>query len=185
MLTIAEMASDALGKSLAEDYRRLFGASRVDAAERLDGIARIALECIGKSDALYHNLEHTLLVTQVGRDILRGRTLTERIEPEDYSHLVIACLLHDIGYVRGVLKGDRADSFVVGPNGERATLPRGSRDARTCPSSSGSRKSQSARRFAPQPDRRVRYAVAGAACRVLDRSSCPRPILPTPSIVRS
>ena len=129
MLTIAEMAADGLGKSLAEDYRRLFGTSRQDAAERLDGIARIALECIGKSDALYHNLEHTLLVTQVGRDILRGRTLTERIEPEDYSHLVIACLLHDIGYVRGVLKGDRADSFVIGPNGERATLPRGSSDA--------------------------------------------------------
>jgi hypothetical protein len=41
MLTIAEMAADGLGKSLAEDYRRLFGASRVDAAERLDGIARI------------------------------------------------------------------------------------------------------------------------------------------------
>src|SRR3954452_25557350 len=129
MLTIAEMAADGLGKSLAEDYRRLFGTSRQDAAERLDGIARIALECIGKSDALYHNLEHTLLVTQVGRDILRGRTLTERIEPEDYSHLIIACLLHDIGFVRGVLKGDRADSFVVGPDGERATLPRGSSDA--------------------------------------------------------
>jgi len=43
----------------------------------------------------------------VGRDILRGRTLTERIEPADYAHLIIACLLHDIGYIRGVLKGDR------------------------------------------------------------------------------
>jgi hypothetical protein len=53
---------------------------------------------------LYHNLEHTLLVTLVGRDILRGRMMCERIEPDDYSHVAVACLLHDIGYVRGVLK---------------------------------------------------------------------------------
>src|SRR4051794_30746584 len=32
-------------------------------AERLDAISRVALECLGKSDALYHNVEHTLLVT--------------------------------------------------------------------------------------------------------------------------
>src|SRR5829696_9321697 len=129
MMTMPAIIADELGKHLADDFRRLFGSSHQDEAERLDSIARVALECLGKSDALYHNVEHTFLVTWVGRDIIRGRTLTERIEPEDYSHLIVACLLHDIGYVRGVLKGDRADSFVVGPNGERATLPRGSSDA--------------------------------------------------------
>src|SRR5215216_7589015 len=106
MITLSAMAADALGKALAEDFRRLFGSSHVQAAERLDSIARVALECLGKSDALYHNVEHTFLVTLVGRDIIRGRTLTERIEPEHYSHLIVACLLHDIGYVRGILKGD-------------------------------------------------------------------------------
>jgi hypothetical protein len=39
--------------------------------------------------------------------------LTERLEPDDYSHLIVACLLHDIGYVRGILKGDGKDWFVV------------------------------------------------------------------------
>ena len=34
-----------------------------------------ALECIGNSDALYHNVEHTMLVTLAGHDILRGRAL--------------------------------------------------------------------------------------------------------------
>ena len=47
-------------------------------------------------------VEHTLLVTLVGRDILRGRILTERLEPDDYVHVIVGCLLHDIGYVRGI-----------------------------------------------------------------------------------
>jgi hypothetical protein len=42
-------------------------------------IARIALECIGNSDALYHNVEHTMLVTLAGHDILRGRALHAHI----------------------------------------------------------------------------------------------------------
>lgn len=133
MMTMPEMAADTLGKLLAEDVRRMFGSSHHEHAERLDGIARIALECLGKSDALYHNVEHTFLVTLVGRDILRGRTLTERLEPDDYAHLIIACLLHDIGYVRGVLKGDHENSFVVDASGRAVGLPRGSSDAALAP----------------------------------------------------
>ena len=79
MITISAMAADALGTALAQDFRRLFGSSHVQAAERLDSMAHVALECLGKSDALYHNVEHTLLVAQVAHDILRGRTLTERL----------------------------------------------------------------------------------------------------------
>jgi hypothetical protein len=133
MMTMPELAADTLGKLLADDVRRLFGSSHHEHAERLDGIARIALECLGKSDALYHNVEHTFLVTLVGRDILRGRTLTERIEPDDYAHLIIACLLHDLGYVRGILKGDHEDSFVVDTDGRTVTLPRGASDAALAP----------------------------------------------------
>ena len=65
-------------------------------AERLGALARSTVECLGRSDALYHNLDHTVLVTLVGRDILRGRMMCERIEPTDYAHLITACLLHDI-----------------------------------------------------------------------------------------
>jgi hypothetical protein len=129
MMTMPEMAADHLGRLLAEDVRRLFGSAQHEHAERLDGLARIALECLGRSDALYHNLEHTLLVTLVGRDILHGRVLTERLEPDDYAHLIIACLLHDIGYVRGILQGDRDGGYVVDPDGRTVTLPRGASDA--------------------------------------------------------
>jgi len=129
MRTMPDIVADELGKHLAEDFRRLFGSAHQDRAERIDGIARVALECLGKSDALYHNVEHTFLVTLVGQDIIHGRMLTERIEPQDYSHLIIACLLHDIGYVRGILKGDSNDRFVVDESGRTVTLGRGASDA--------------------------------------------------------
>jgi hypothetical protein len=133
MMTMAAMAADALGQLLAEDVKRWFGSAHHEHAERLDAIARIALECLGKSDALYHNVEHTLLMTLMVRDILRGQTLTERLEPDDYAHLIVACLLRDIGYVRGILQGDRDGSYVVDASGHRVTLPRGASDAALTP----------------------------------------------------
>ena len=99
----------------------------------MSGVFRRAYAVVGLSDALYHNFEHTLLVTMVGRDILQGLTLSRRIEPSDYSHLIIACLLHDIGYVRGILGGDTETEFVVDSSGTKITLPRGSSDAALTP----------------------------------------------------
>jgi hypothetical protein len=133
MITMLEMGASELGRHLVDDFRRLFGSSHEDKAERLGSAARIALECIGKSDALYHNVEHTFLATLVGRDILHGRILTERLEPDDYTHLIIACLLHDIGYVRGILKDDGKGRFVVDDSGQAVTLKRGASDAALAP----------------------------------------------------
>jgi 3'5'-cyclic nucleotide phosphodiesterase len=103
--TITALAANKLGKFLAKDFRRVFGPAHDDMAERLGSLARSTIECLARSDALYHNFEHTLQVTMVGRDILAGMTLSQRIEPTDYSHLIVACLLHDIGYgaVRNVV----------------------------------------------------------------------------------
>ena len=102
-------------------------------AERLGALARSTIECLARSDALYHNFEHTLQVTMVGRDILEGMNLSQRIEPTDYSHLIVACLLHDIGYMRGVLSGDTETEFVVDDSGKTITLPRGASDAALSP----------------------------------------------------
>src|SRR4051812_18477462 len=106
MKTIMASAARRLGRILAADFRETFGSAEGDAAERLGSLARITIECIGRSDALYHNYEHTWLVTMVGRDILHGLAMSRRIESSDYIHLIVACLLHDIGYVRGILSGD-------------------------------------------------------------------------------
>jgi hypothetical protein len=133
MRTITAMAAMALGSYIVEDFHELFGSGYQDIAERVGSLARGTIECLGRSDALYHNLEHTMMVTLVGRDILRGRMMCERIEPDDYSHLIVACLLHDIGYVRGVLKEDTETEFVVDGGGKRVKLERGASDAALTP----------------------------------------------------
>ena len=120
MKTITALAANKLGKFLAKDFRRVFGPAQDDMAERLGALARSTIECLARSDALYHNFEHTLQVTMVGRDILEGMILSQRIEPTDYSHLIVACLLHDIGYMRGVLSGDTETEFVVDDSGKKS-----------------------------------------------------------------
>src|SRR5437016_4191831 len=133
MMTLPELAADALEEFLGSYMRRRFGSSQAHLVEIVPAAARIALECIGNSDALYHNVEHTLLVTLAGHDILRGRALHTHITVTDYAHVIIACLTHDIGYVRGLLKEDDADGFVIDASGRKVTLPRGSSDASLMP----------------------------------------------------
>jgi hypothetical protein len=129
MITVPELAADALSNFLSTSIQRRYGSSPGRLLEIVPPIARIALECIANSDALYHNVEHTMLVTLAGHDILRGRALHTNLPPEDYGHLIIACLVHDIGYVRGVLKDDDSEGFVIDAQGRKITLPRGASDA--------------------------------------------------------
>jgi hypothetical protein len=133
MITLPELAAEALGSFLAADMKDRFGTSHARLAEIIPFAARLALECIGNSDALYHNVEHTMLVTLAGHDIFKGRALLTDSTPSEYSHFIVACLTHDIGYVRGIVKGDGNDSVVVDPEGRKVALPRGSSDALLAP----------------------------------------------------
>ena len=132
MMTLPELAADALEDFLRSYMQRRFGPSQ-GLGEIVPNAARIALECIGNSDALYHNVEHTLLVTLAGHDILRGRALHEHMTADDYGHVILACLLHDIGYVRGLFRDDDDEGFVIDSTGSKVTLPRGSSDAGLMP----------------------------------------------------
>ncbi|MFO0993793.1 MAG: HD domain-containing protein [Hyphomicrobiales bacterium] len=131
MMTVPELTANALGSFLSKYMSRRYGSLSQDArvVELVPSIARIALEFIGNSDALYHNVEHTMLVTLAGHDILRGRALLTHMPAIDYAHLIVACLTHDIGYVRGILPGDDDDGFVINEEGKKIKLPRGSSDA--------------------------------------------------------
>ncbi len=133
MITVPGLAAEALGSFLAEHMNRRFGATQAGLTELIASVARLALECIGNSDALYHNVEHTMLVTLAGYDIIKGRALLMPTQPADFAHLIVACLLHDIGYVRGILKGDSADGFVTDDKGGKTKLPRGASDAALTP----------------------------------------------------
>jgi hypothetical protein len=122
-----------LGSFLTEDMTRRFGSTGACLTEVIPLAARLALDCIGNSDALYHNVEHTMLVTLAGYDIMTGRALLMRTDANDFAHVIIACLFHDIGYVRGILKDDGPDGYVVDGKGGKTKLPRGASDAALLP----------------------------------------------------
>src|SRR5580700_2711651 len=63
MLNPTSLLADALGRNLAETYRRIYGDQEPRMGHALDEAARLVIERIASSDALYHNCEHTALVT--------------------------------------------------------------------------------------------------------------------------
>ena len=67
MMTLPELAADSLEEFLGDYMRRRWGSSQGHVVEIVTTAARMAMECIGTSDALYHNIEHTMLVTLAGR----------------------------------------------------------------------------------------------------------------------
>ena len=93
MITVPEIAAEALGSFLANDMNRRFGSSHARLTELVPSLARLAIECIGNSDALYHNVEHTMLVTLAGHDIMLGRALLVPTEPSDYADNFVEFLL--------------------------------------------------------------------------------------------
>ena len=133
MITLPQLAAEGLGSFLAADMKDRFGGSHARLAEIIPFAARLTLECIGNSDALYHNVEHTMLITLAGHDIFKGRALLTASTPAEYSNFIVACLAHDIGYVRGVVKGDASDGLIVDAAGRKVALPRGSSDAALAP----------------------------------------------------
>jgi len=133
MITVPELAAEALESYLSTDLNSRFASTEGGLTELIPSLARLSLECIGNSDALYHNVEHTMLVTLVGYEIMKGRSLVLSTSASDYAHVIVACLLHDIGFVRGILKGDGDNGYVTDAKGGRAKLPRGSSDAALTP----------------------------------------------------
>jgi hypothetical protein len=57
VITFPKLAADALGSFLASEMKNRFGSSHARLAEIIPFAARLALDCIGNSDALYHNVE--------------------------------------------------------------------------------------------------------------------------------
>src|SRR5262245_18236866 len=151
MLNPTSLLADALGRNLAETYRRIYGDQEPHIASGLDEAARLVVERIASSDALYHDCEHTALVTLCVQDSLRGRRLERSVSPSDWGHAILAALNHDIGYVRGICAGDTKEHFVIDAAGNVVTPPRGASDAFLMPYHVERGKIFVRERFAPVP----------------------------------
>ena len=98
--------------------------------ELLERAIREALETLLTCDCSYHDMHHSMLVTDAGQVILRGRMLSNGdITASDWLHAVIAMLYHHIGYIRGVLKQDGNASYQIDEMGTRIDAPMGATDA--------------------------------------------------------
>jgi hypothetical protein len=108
---------------LQTGYR--FGLGLVPGSDLLGEVATEILMAIARSDAAYHNLEHTIQVALVGQEILQGKHRCEgNVTPDDWLHFLLALLCHDIGYIKGICQGDRPDEnrFVTGQGSDCITL---------------------------------------------------------------
>ncbi|MDY6936683.1 MAG: metal-dependent phosphohydrolase [Cyanobacteriota bacterium] len=136
MYNPTRLAIDNFITCLQDSYHHIYGSYNRAYTELIAWIGRMALEQIANSDALYHNVEHTIFVTLVGQEILRGKHIAQGgISPEEWLHFTIAALCHDVGYVKGVCRQDSAaDGLYATGIGDRVvSLPPGATDASLTP----------------------------------------------------
>jgi hypothetical protein len=134
MFNIPALEIGAFVQHLPQGYERMYGGHKSDYAEIIAWAGSMALENIANSDALYHNVDHTILVTLVGQEILRGKHIREgHVTAEDWLHFSLSLLCHDIGYVKGVCRGDAHGQYVTGLDTPPVRLPPGATDAGLTP----------------------------------------------------
>ncbi len=127
---------DELVKQLTQGYKRTYGGYKGEYAEIVAWVANMALENIANSDALYHNVEHTVLVTLVGQETLRGKHIKEGgVTGEDWLHFQISLLCHDIGFVKNICLSDRPGEnwYATGIGDEMIQFHPGATDASLAP----------------------------------------------------
>lgn len=129
MFSPTKVVIDAFVKELALGYTEMYGENDHD-IHLIVSTARTSLEIIANSDAPYHDLNHTALVTQVGQEILRGKAMLESsISAKEWVHFIISLLNHDIGYVRGICRADRSGRYAINQAMDTIAPPPGATDA--------------------------------------------------------
>ena len=103
MFNPTQVVIDGFVNELHEMYKQTYGILEPSYPGIMSFVARLALENIANSDAAYHDMNHTIMVTMVGQEILRGKHVSVGgVTPREWLHFIVSLLCHDIGYVRGV-----------------------------------------------------------------------------------
>ena len=134
MFNPTEIVIEAFTGELTAMYDRTYGILEPSYPGVISFVAGLALENIATSDAAYHDVNHTIQVTLVGQEILRGRHIrVGGINPREWLHFIVSLLCHDIGYVRGICRGDAGGEYVTNVAGDKISLPEGATDAAMTP----------------------------------------------------
>src|ERR1700749_3566903 len=130
MFNATLIVTEAFIRELRTMYERTYGTMEPGYPGIISFVAQLALENIATSDAAYHDVNHTIMVTLVGQEILRGRHISVGgVTPRDWLHFIVSLLCHDIGYVRGICRGDEDAKSVTNLAGEKTNLPERVTDA--------------------------------------------------------
>ena len=130
MFNPTQIVIDAFIVELRKMYDRTYGTLEPGYPGIISFVAQLALENIATTTAAYHDVNHTIMVTLVGQEILRGRHICQGgVTPREWLHFMVSLLCHDIGYVRGICRGDSNGQFVVNLAGDKVRVPEGSTDA--------------------------------------------------------
>lgn len=134
MLDLQRVTIEHLVDEVKHGYVRTYSNLLPEYGNIISWTARLALENISNSNALYHNVDHTIMVTLAAQAILEGKHLSEGgVTPLDWMHFMIAALCHDIGYVRGICRQDNGLACASGKGGAMVDLPDGSTDVSLTP----------------------------------------------------
>ena len=134
MFNSTQIVIQAFIKELRSMYDQTYGILEPSYPGIISFVAGVALENIATSDAAYHDVNHTIQVTLVGQEILRGRHIrVGGINPREWLHFIVSLLCHDIGYVRGICRGDADGRYVTNVAGDKISLPDGATDAAMTP----------------------------------------------------
>jgi len=134
MFNPTQIVIEAFVDELRTMYERTYGTLEPSYPGIISFVARLALENIATSDAAYHDVNHTIMVTLVGQEILRGRHVrVGGVSPREWLHFIVSLLCHDIGYVRGICRGDANGHYVTNVAGDKVSIPEGATDAALTP----------------------------------------------------
>lgn len=134
MINLSRLMINYLVEEVQKAYYLTYSNLEPEIGNMIGWTARLALENIANSNALYHNLEHTVMVTMAGQAIIEGKHLIEgEVTPKDWLNYTIALLCHDIGYVRGVLRKDNGNRCATGVEDQMVELPDGGTDIALTP----------------------------------------------------
>ena len=125
---------DAFLDELEAVQRRMNPGLSAEYADVIHATGAMAMEIIANTNAFYHNIEHSMMVTMVGQEILQGKFLRDgNVSDRDWMHFIVSLLCHDIGYVRGICPGDDGDVAGIDEDGNTVELPFGCTDAYLTP----------------------------------------------------
>jgi hypothetical protein len=125
---------DAFVRELQSMYTSNYGTLEPSYPGIIGFVGRLSLENIANSDAPYHDVTHTIMVTLVGQELLRGKHISVGgITPRDWLHFIVSLLCHDIGYVRGICQGDTNGRYVTNLAGDTVSVVEGATDAAMTP----------------------------------------------------